>query len=63
MGLLKLSCVLDMRYAQVQEVQMGSYVVEFNIRNFTVKPQDKIMSVCEKGINLFVTIHSIRLLM
>lgn len=63
MGLLKLSSVLDMCYAQVQKVEMGSYIVEFNIRNITVKSQHQVIAVGEKGINLFMTIHSISLLM
>lgn len=60
MGLLQLSCVLDMCDAQVQQVQMGSNVVEFNVRNITIKSksQDKVMAVGEKGINVFVSIHS-----
>lgn len=31
MGLLEPSCILDMRDAQVQQVQVGSNIVEFNI--------------------------------
>ena len=42
---------------------MGSYIVEFNIRNITVKSQDQVIAVGKKGINLFLTIHSISLLL
>lgn len=58
----KLSCVLDMCYAQVQQVQMGSKVVEFNIRNIPVKSQDQVIAVAEKGINVFMSVHKFSLL-
>ena len=63
MGLLKPSSVLDMCYAQVQQVQMGSNVVELNIRHIPVKSQDEVIAVGKEGINVFVSIHKFSLLL
>ena len=62
MGLLKPSSVLDICYAQVQQVQMGSNVVELNIRHIPVKSQDEVIAVGKKGINVFVSVHNFSLL-
>ena len=62
MGLLKPSSVLDMCYAQVQQVQMGSNVVKLNIRHIPVKSQDEVIAVGKKGINVLVSVHNFSLL-
>ena len=58
MGLLKSASVLDICDAQVQHVEMGSNVVEFDVRNITVEPKDQGIAVDEKSINVVVSIHS-----
>ena len=43
-------------------VQMGSNVVELNIRHILVKSQDEVIAVGKKGINVFVSVHNFSLL-
>ena len=58
MGMLHRSCSLDGCYAEVQEVEVGSNIVQFNIRNIPVKSHDQLLAVSEKGLNIFMSIHN-----
>ena len=60
MGLLNLSCVLDSCYTEVEEMQVGSNAVEFNVRDIAIKSQDQLLAMSEKGLNILLSSHTVQ---